>query len=134
MGGLTSPSPLATLLLLAVRIGILPFNSSSIVLVSFFIDLRKKKGKMPVLAAKSRPCECSFRYILLKAVAKGSRQGQDPSWKWFSLLGNGATSGLKQASPYICYIFVLILVKKTKSFYRKFHVFFLPDDGENQTK
>ena len=38
------PLPLATLLLLAVRIGILPFNSSSIALVSCFIDLRKKNG------------------------------------------------------------------------------------------
>ena len=47
------------------------FNSSSIALVFFFIDLRKKRGKMPILAAKTRPCECSFRYILLKAVAKG---------------------------------------------------------------
>ena len=26
---------------------------------------------MPILVAKSRPCKCSFRYILLKAVAKG---------------------------------------------------------------
>ena len=46
-------------------------HSSSIALVSFFIDLRKKKGKIPLLAAKICPCKCSFRYILLKAVAKG---------------------------------------------------------------
>ena len=65
------PPPLSTLLFLAVKIGILPFNSSSIALISFFIDLRKKKVKMPILAAKSCPCECSFRYILLKAVVKG---------------------------------------------------------------
>ena len=53
--GRPNPPPhMATLLLSAVRIGILPFNSSSIALVSFFIDLRKKKGKMPILAAKSR--------------------------------------------------------------------------------
>ena len=61
--------PLATLLLLAVRIGILPFNSSSNALVSLLIDLRKKKGKMAIRKAKSRPCECSFKYILLEAVA-----------------------------------------------------------------
>ena len=24
--------------------------------------MRKKKGKMPILAAKSRPCECSFTW------------------------------------------------------------------------
>ena len=95
MGRPNPPPHMATLLLSAVRIGILPFNSSSIALVSFFIDLRKKKGKMPILAAKSRLCECSFRYILLKAVAieepAGTRPflGQDPSWKCFSLLGNG---------------------------------------------
>ena len=35
----------------------------SIALVSFFLDLRKKKGKMPTIAAKSVPCECSFREI-----------------------------------------------------------------------
>ena len=28
--------------------------------------------------AKSRPCECSFRYILLKAVAKGEPAGPRP--------------------------------------------------------
>ena len=60
------------------------------------------------------------------------------SWKCFTLLGNGATGGLSQrgqASPYFCYIFLLILVKKTKDFHPKFHVcFFLPDNGENQTK
>ena len=78
MGRPNPPPHMATLLLSAVRIGILPFNSSSIALVSFFIDLRKKKGKMPILAAKSRPCECSFRYILLKAVAKGEPAGQRP--------------------------------------------------------
>ena len=71
MGRPNPPPHMATLLLSAVRIGILPFNSFSIALVSFFIDLRKKKDKMPILAAKSRSCECSFRYILLKAVAKG---------------------------------------------------------------
>ena len=37
--GPTPPPPRSTLLLLAVRIGILPFNSSSIALVSFFTDL-----------------------------------------------------------------------------------------------
>ena len=52
MGRPNHPPHMATLLLSAVRIGILPFNSSSIALVSFFIDLRKKKGKMPILAAK----------------------------------------------------------------------------------
>ena len=133
MGRPNPPPHMATLLLSAVRISILPFNSSSIALVSFFIDLRKKKGKMPILAAKSRPCE----YILLKAAAsdifysrpkpKGSWLGQDPCWKCFSLLGNGATSGFsqrEQASPYICGIFLLNLVEKTKRFYRKFYVFF----------
>ena len=117
------PPHMATLLLSAVRIGILSFNSSSIALVSFFIDLRKKKGKIPILAAKSRPYKCSFRYILLKAVTKGSRLGRDPSRKCFSLLGNGAISGFsqrKQASPYICGIFLLNLVEKTKRFYHKF--------------
>ena len=39
----------------------LPFNSSTIALVFFFIDLRKKRGKLPILAAKTRPFECSFR-------------------------------------------------------------------------
>ena len=75
MGRPNPPLHMATLLPSAVRIGVLPFNSSSIALVSFFIDLRKKKGKIPILAAKSRPCECSFRYILLKAVAKGEPAG-----------------------------------------------------------
>ena len=78
---LRRPNPLpnmATLLLSAVRIGILPFNCSSIALVSFFIDLRKKKGKIQILAAKSRSCEFSFRYILLKAVAKGKPAGPRP--------------------------------------------------------
>ena len=78
MGRPNPPPHMATLLLSAVRIGILPFNSSSIALVSFFIDLRKKKGKMPILAAKSRSCECSFRYILFKAVAKGEPAGPRP--------------------------------------------------------
>ena len=78
MGRPNPPPHMATLLLLAVRIGILPFNSSSIALVSFFIDLRKKKGEMSILAAKSRPCKCSFRYILLKAVAKGDPVGPRP--------------------------------------------------------
>ena len=74
-----NPQPhMATLLLSAVRIGILPFNDSSIAIVSFFIDLRKKKGKMPILTANSRPCKCSFRYILLKAVAKGELTGPRP--------------------------------------------------------
>ena len=89
MGRPNPPLHMATLLLSAVRIGILPFNSSSIALVSFFIDLRKKKGKMPILAAKSRSCECSFRYILLKAVAKGEPAGPrpflemlKPPWQW----------------------------------------------------
>ena len=72
-----SPAPLATLLLLAVRIGILPFNSSSIFLVSFYIDLRKKKKK-PILAVKSHPCERSFRYNLLKAATKGKPAGPRP--------------------------------------------------------
>ena len=72
------PPPLATPLLLAMRIGILPFTSSSIAPVSFFIDLRKKKGKMPILAAKIRPCDCCFRHILLKAVAKGKPAGPRP--------------------------------------------------------
>ena len=128
MGWPNPPPHMATLLLSAVRIGILPFNSSSIALVSFFIDLRKKKGKMPILAAKSRPGECSFRYILLKAVAKGEPAGPRPFLEMlFSLLGNGATSGFsqrEQASPYICGIFLLNLVEKTKRFYRKFYAFF----------
>ena len=64
--------------LLAVKIGILPFNSSTIAFVSFFVDLRKKKGKMPTLAAKSRWCECSFRYFLLKAGAKVEPAGPRP--------------------------------------------------------
>ena len=93
---------------------------------------------MPIYAATSRPCECSLRYILLKAVAKGKPAGPRPFLENFSLFGNGATSGLSQrgqASPYICYIFLLILMEKTKSFYPKFYVFFfLPDDGENRTK
>ena len=58
---------------------------------------------------------------------KGSRLGQDPSWKCFKLLGNGVTSGFsqrEQASPYICGIFLLNLVEKTKRFYRKFYAFF----------
>ena len=77
--GRPNPPPhKATLLLSAIRIGIFPFNSSSIALVSFCIDLRKKKGKMPILAAKSRPCECIFRYILLKAVAKREPVGPRP--------------------------------------------------------
>ena len=63
---------------LVVRIGILPFCSSSIALVSFFIDLRKKKGKTPILAAESCRCECSFKYILLKAVAKRKPAGPRP--------------------------------------------------------
>ena len=55
----------------------------------------------------------------------------------FSHLGNDATSGLsqkRQVSPYICYIFLLILVEKAKGFYHKFHVFFLPDKAKNQIK
>ena len=68
---------------------------------------------MPILAATSRPCcECSFRYILLKAVAKGKPAGPRPFLENCSLLGNGATSGLRQnrqASSYISYIFLLIL-------------------------
>ena len=75
------PQPLATLLLLAVRIDILPFNSSSVALGSFFTDLRKGKGKMPILAAKNRPCECSFRYILVKTVAKEKPAGSRPFLK-----------------------------------------------------
>ena len=62
-----------------------------------------------------------------RPLPKGSRLGQDPSWKCFSLLGNGATSGFiqrEQASPYICGIFLLNLVEKTKRFYRKFYAFF----------
>ena len=78
MGRPNPPPHMATLLLSAVRIGILLFNSSSIALVSFFIDLRKKKGKMPILSAKSRPCKCSFRYILFKAIAKGEPAGPRP--------------------------------------------------------
>ena len=30
---------------------------------------------MPIFAAKSRPCECSFRYVLFRAVAKGEPAG-----------------------------------------------------------
>ena len=55
-----------------------PFSSSSIALLSFFINLRKKKRKMPILTAKSRPRECSFRYILLKVVAKEKLAGSRP--------------------------------------------------------
>ena len=46
--------------LLAARFGILPLfflNCSC-----FFLSLFEEKGKMPILAAKSRPCECSFSY------------------------------------------------------------------------
>ena len=32
--------------------------------VSYLRDLRKKKGKMSILAAKSSPCKCSLRLIL----------------------------------------------------------------------
>ena len=75
---------------------------------------------MRIVAATSRPCcECSFRNILVKAVAKGMPAGPRPFLKKFSLLGTGATSGLcqhRQASPYISYIFLLILVEKTKRF------------------
>ena len=39
-----------------------------------------------------------------------------------------------QSSPYICYIFLLTLVEKTKDFYCTFHIFILPDNGENQIK
>ena len=78
MGRPNPPPHMAMLLLSAIRIGILPFNSSSIALVFFFIELRKKKGKMPILAAKSRSCECSYRYILLKAEAKGEPAGPRP--------------------------------------------------------
>ena len=82
---------------------------------------------MPIYAATSRPCECSLRYILLKVVAKGKPAGPRLFLENFSLYGNGATSGLSQrgqASPYICYIFLLILVEKTKGFYPKFYVLF----------
>ena len=122
-----SPAPLAALLLLAVRIGILPFNSSSIFLVSFYIDLRKKKKKSRFSQLKVTPVNAASDIIYSRPQPKGNRLGQDPSWKCFSLLGNGATNGLSQrgqASPYICYIFLLILVEKTIDFYPKFHVFF----------
>ena len=46
--------------LLAARLGIFPF-SFPIALVFFFLDLRKKKDKMPILTAKSRPSECRFK-------------------------------------------------------------------------
>ena len=114
--------------LLAARIDILPFNSFSIALVSFFIDLKRKKGKMSILVAKSCPYECSFRYIITKTVAKGEPAGPRFFWKCFCLLVNGATSGLsqrRQASPYICYIFLLILVEKTKGFTVNLMLFFL---------
>ena len=91
---------------------------------------------MSILAATSRPCECSFRYIPLKAVEKGKPAGPRPFVENFSLLGNGATSGLSkrgQALPYICYIFLLILEGKQKVYTLNFMFFFLPDNGESQT-
>ena len=56
--------------LLAARIGILPF----FFLNRFCFSRFEKKGKMPILAAKSCPCECSskkdfFLEDLLNSVA-----------------------------------------------------------------
>ena len=50
-----------------------------------------------------------------------------PFLEKFSLLGNGATIGLSQrgqASSYIYYIFLLILLVKTKGFYPNFYAVF----------
>ena len=49
--------------LLAARIGILPFFFSNLFLA--FSILRKKNGKMPILAAKSRRWGCSLKMTLL---------------------------------------------------------------------
>ena len=77
MGGHPPPT-LSTLLLLAVRIGILVFNSSSNALVSFLIDL-KKKGKMLILAAKVARVNAALNLrILLKAVAIRKPAGPRP--------------------------------------------------------
>ena len=84
---------------------------------------------MPLLSAKSRPCECSFRY------STQDRSQREAGWAK-TLHGNALASlpTVQLVSPYFRNIFLLILVKKTKGCYPKFHVFFLPDNGENQTK
>ena len=107
---------------LAARIGIFLFNSFSIAFVSFFIDLKKAKCRFSQLKVPVW-MQLQIYYMYSKPQPKRNRLGQDPSWKCFSLLGNGATSALcqrRQASPYICYIFLFILVEKTKGFYLKF--------------
>ena len=82
---------------------------------------------MSILAATSRPCECSFRYIPLKAVEKGKPAGPRPFVENFSLLGNGATSGLsKRGASFTVYLlhFSINFGGKTKGLYPKFYVFF----------
>ena len=120
-----------------MRIGILPFNSSSIALVFFFIDLKKKKGKMPILAAKSCPCKRSFRNTLLMAVAKGKLARPKPflemlwpPWQWrnYWLKSKGASF-----TVYLQHFFINF-GGENRIFTQNFMLFFQPDSGKNQTK
>ena len=71
----------------------------------------------------------------LQIYSTQDRSQREAGWAK-TLPGNASASlpTVQLASPYFCYIFLLILVKKTKGFYPKFHVFFLPDNSENQSK
>ena len=89
-------TPLATLLLLVVSIGILPFILPQLPLFLSLSIWERKKAKCRFSQLKLARVNAASDIFYSRPKPKGSRLDQAPSLKRFSLLGNGATSGLSQ--------------------------------------